>query len=179
VGLLPWIPRHIQEVWIVVFGERKGGRAAAVGVLLGLTLLAATVAWYPTGQQDAGPPETSAQAAAVQVGSTAGVLGPSARAGWRKASPITRGQDLGLRFRPDERAPAYGGVIGPGGGQVEPREQANFRPVAPRKKPTYEELQAREQASVPRRPMPSAAPYPGLPPYLPPRLPPPYPGAPW
>lgn len=155
----------------MVFGERKGGRAAAMGLLLGIPLLVLAVAWYPGGRHNPGPPETITETLTEQVSPPAGGPGPTARAGWRKASPITRGQDLGLRFRPDERAPAYGEVIAPGGGQAEPREQANFRPLAPRRKPTYEELQAREQTPEPWRPPMPPAPYPVLPP--------PYPVAPW
>jgi hypothetical protein len=159
----------------VVFGEHKRGRAAALGLLLGLPLLAATAVWSWAGRADSdAQSQHLVELAPAQSRAAAGSPGPALRAGWRKASPITRGQDLGLRFRPDERAPAYGEVIAPGGGRGEPREQADFRPVEPRRKPTYEELQAREQATEPALRMPSV-PYPALPP----PLPPPYRPAPW
>jgi hypothetical protein len=143
-------------------------------LVLGVPLLAAALFWYPADSQIPGAPARPADNAPAHAPPAAGVLGPSSRAGWRKASPVTRGQDLGFRFRPDERAGTYGEVIVPGGGQAEPREQANFRPVEPRRKPTYEELQAREQAAEPVPRMPPAS-YPALPP----ALPPPYPVAPW
>ena len=87
------------------------------------------------------------------------------RAGARKAVPITRGQELGLRFRPDERASPYDQSHLPADG-VTPSEgfaelHSQFRPARPKRKPTYEELQAddlREQIG----PGP-AMPYPGMP----------------
>ncbi len=86
------------------------------------------------------------------------------RAGARKAVPITRGQDLGLRFRPDERDSTYGQSITPGsGGGVDafPSElHSQFRPTQPKRKLTYEELQA-GQASPPQ--MAPAMPYPMMP----------------
>ena len=58
------------------------------------------------------------------------------RAGARKAVPITRGQELGLRFRPDERASPYGQSVMPHDGGAADRysEQlhSQFRP-APRR----------------------------------------------
>ena len=97
----------------------------------------------------------------------------SNRAGARKAVPVTRGQELGLRFRPDERESPYGqgvapqGSVGTEGYASELHSQ--FRPRQPRRKPTYEELQA-ESAS--RTPMQGPAmPYPMMPaPPMPPYL---------
>ena len=86
------------------------------------------------------------------------------RAGARKAVPITRGQELGLRFRPDERASPYDQSGFPGE-RVAPTEGASelhsqFRPAPRKRKPTYEELQADDL----RQPMPGPVmPYPTLP----------------
>lgn len=86
------------------------------------------------------------------------------RAGARKAVPITRGQDLGLRFRPDERDSAYGpSGAAPTGGTADafPAElHSQFRPTPPKRKPTYEELQA-GSASQPQ--MAPPMPYPMMP----------------
>lgn len=87
------------------------------------------------------------------------------RAGARKAVPITRGQELGLRFRPDERASPYDRSGLPADGVKSAEDFADlhsqFRPARSRRKPTYEELQAdnlREQS------MPGPAmPYPTMP----------------
>lgn len=157
-------------------GARKRGRFLAIGVLAGLSLLIAAP-WQAGDRERAGSATEAPEVAAFESASRAGAPGPSSRAGWRKATPVTRGQDLGFRFRPDERAPAQGEVIAPGGVQGEPREQADFRPIEPRRKPTYEELQAREQVSGSVAPPPSvpAMPYPMLPPPPPPF----FPVAPW
>jgi len=91
------------------------------------------------------------------------------RAGGRKAVPVTRGQDLGLRFRPDERDSPYGQSGAPSddsrSGNYQSELQSQFRPIPSRRKPTYEELQAGGVS-----PQPSVAPvmpYPALPPPLP------------
>jgi hypothetical protein len=88
------------------------------------------------------------------------------RAGARKAVPVTRGQDLGLRFRPDERASPYGQAGVPDGQRgpiaAEPDLQSQFRPTQPRRKRTYEELQA-EQAPDRLPPVGPMMPYPALP----------------
>ena len=87
------------------------------------------------------------------------------RAGARKAVPITRGQELGLRFRPDERASPYdqshlpADAMKPSGDLLELHSQ--FRPAPQRRKPSYEELQA-ESLREPPVPGP-AMPYPALP----------------
>jgi hypothetical protein len=92
-------------------------------------------------------------------------LVPDGRAGARKAVPVTRGQELGLRFRPDERASPYGQTTFPPSGAdpgLSPELQSQFRPTPKRRKPSYEEMQAE---SLP--PQPFAAPvmpYPALPP---------------
>jgi len=92
------------------------------------------------------------------------------RAGARKAVPVTRGQELGLRFRPDERESPYGQAgLPPGdasGGLYSPELQSQFRPTQKRRKPSYEELQAE---SAPPQPMPAPVlPYPIItPPPLP------------
>ena len=93
------------------------------------------------------------------------------RAGARKANPVTRGQELGLRFRPDERASPYpdDSPVAPASGSQAP-EQAQFRPTGPRRRATYEELQATEV----QRPLPVApSPYAPLlqPPVMPPQWP--------
>ena len=87
------------------------------------------------------------------------------RTGARKAVPITRGQELGLRFRPDERASPYGQPVAPQGDVGSDRYDAElhsqFRPTQPRRKRTYEELQA---AEIPNPPVPGhATPYPMVP----------------
>lgn len=88
------------------------------------------------------------------------------RAGARKAVPITRGQELGLRFRPDERDPlvrqAYP-QLQAGEGYRERFELPagqQFRPIPKKRKPTYEELQAESRLEEPDLP---ASPYPMLP----------------
>jgi hypothetical protein len=97
--------------------------------------------------------------------------GPGARArtGSRKAVPITRGQELGLRFRPDERDPYAGAPAFPAEPNRQPTfgaDDPQFRPVQKRRKPTYEELQAEQAASQsPVQPPPQYGP--GLPPTLP------------
>ena len=79
--------------------------------------------------------------------------------------PITRGQDLGLRFRPDERETPYAQTPAPydaGAATGYPSElHSQFRPLKQRRKPTYEELQAEQQPPQPvARP---AMPYPVMP----------------
>jgi hypothetical protein len=95
------------------------------------------------------------------------------RAGARKAVPITRGQELGLRFRPDDRASPY---AQPGTAASQPASpygaaqqelQSQFRPLAARRKPTYEELQAETAPGRPQMPAP-VMPYPAFPAPLPP-----------
>lgn len=92
------------------------------------------------------------------------------RAGARKAVPITRGQELGLRFRPDERASPYGQSVlpqGDGASAVQSEQlQSQFRPTRPKRKPTYEELEA-ERAAVQPQQIGPAMPYPMLPQPLP------------
>lgn len=101
---------------------------------------------------------------------------PAERAGVRKAVPITRGTELGFRFRPDERESPYGqggvsGAVSPSATQDSLHSQ--FRPVQPRRKPTYEELQ---QAADPADPYGAAErmPQPVMP--YPPMIPPGMPG---
>jgi hypothetical protein len=96
----------------------------------------------------------------------------SARTGTRKAVPITRGQELGLRFRPDERDPLQGRVppSAPVPGALgAPADSPAFRPLERRARPTYEALE-NERRATESRPAPPLA-YPGLVP--PPTLPPP------
>ena len=87
------------------------------------------------------------------------------RSGARKAVPVTRGQELGLRFRPDERESPYGQSAAPQG-NLESEGYASelhsqFRPARPKRKPTYEELQAGSASAQPMlRPM---MPYPVMP----------------
>jgi hypothetical protein len=94
------------------------------------------------------------------------------RAGMRKAEPATRGQELGLRFRPDERESPYYGQSAPPpgsweGGAAAAEAQAQFRPTERKRKPSYEELQS--EASPPVPPVGPMLPYPSM-------LPPPLPG---
>lgn len=91
------------------------------------------------------------------------------RSGGRKAVPVTRGKDLGFRFRPDERESPYGqSAMPPDGDQSDAYQselQSQFRPAQNRRKLTYEELQAE---SVSPQPMVAPAmPYPTMPPPLP------------
>lgn len=75
------------------------------------------------------------------------------RAGVRKAVPVTRGQELGSRFRPDEREPVqgiYSGAV-PGSAAIGDMQQ-QFRPIAPRRKPTYEEFEAQRRSTAPAAP---------------------------
>ena len=63
------------------------------------------------------------------------------RAGARKVVPITRGQELGFKFRPDDRASSQGQAgVSPGYSNFGGEPQSQFRPVEPRRRPTYEEL---------------------------------------
>jgi len=85
------------------------------------------------------------------------------RAGARKAVPVTRGQELGLRFRPDENASPYTQQAPTAlqRGTLQPEMQSQFRPLAPKRKPTYEELQAEsDPQALPAMP---AMPYPPMP----------------
>lgn len=76
------------------------------------------------------------------------LFGGPQRAGARKAVPITRGTELGFRFRPDEREAPYGQTGATGGvpGSLpSPELQSQFRPTRPQRKLTYEELEARRR----------------------------------
>ncbi|MCB1774562.1 MAG: hypothetical protein KDI88_13175 [Gammaproteobacteria bacterium] len=88
------------------------------------------------------------------------------RAGARKAVPVTRGQELGLRFRPDERDPIAGqgtsGQIGQEAvGRFTTPGDSAFRPLPRERRRTYEDIQAESQAG--EIPMVPAMPYPMLP----------------
>ncbi len=88
----------------------------------------------------------------------------SERAGARMAVPITRGQELGLRFRPDERAgsgdqPSLPRTQHPDA--ADPELHSAFRPIRPNRKPTYEELHAGPR--VERLPAMPTMPYPMMP----------------
>lgn len=106
------------------------------------------------------------------------LLSGDARVGARKAEPVTRGQELGLRFRPDDRDSTQGQLVLPStglapGGGMGSQDQTPFRPVQPRRKPTYEELQADTGTALPPQPMMaypplSAPPLPVYPPIFPP-----------
>jgi hypothetical protein len=91
----------------------------------------------------------------------------SPRAGMRKAEPATRGQELGLRFRPDERESPYYGQSAPppageGGYAPAAEPQAQFRPTPRRRKQTYEEMQSESPPAGP--PVAPLLPYPSMPP---------------
>lgn len=98
------------------------------------------------------------------------------RAGSRKAVPVTRGQELGLRFRPDDRDPYYASpgltVERPGVAPPGVSDHA-FRPTPRKRRPTYEELQAGQQSRPP------AFPATGYPAAIPPPLPMPPTGVYW
>jgi hypothetical protein len=85
------------------------------------------------------------------------------RAGARKAVPITRGTELGFKFRPDEREAPYGQAgsgSGIPGALPSPDLQSQFRPIRPRRKPTYEELEARQRPQAEIPPVQPLMPYP-------------------
>lgn len=103
------------------------------------------------------------------------------RAGARKAVPVTRAKELELNFRPDEREPVYGGIgVGPAGGAMG-ADHPDFRPTRPRRRPTYEELQAERLPPEPWTGSSSAHPAPVPYPTAPPLPMPPVPtyGVPW
>lgn len=86
--------------------------------------------------------------------------------------PAPRGQELGPRFRPDARASdapvqPFGSPSLTGAGQTSPTPPAQFRPVAPHRRETYEQ---RQQAPVGQPPWPQGQglSYPMLAPPLPP-----------
>jgi len=86
------------------------------------------------------------------------------RSGSRKAVPVTRGQELGLRFRPDERDPSQQHLVVPDPadtGRYPSAGQGQFRPIERQRKPTYEQLQAERDRPPPVRGQYS--PYPMLP----------------
>ena len=85
---------------------------------------------------------------------TAAPLIATPRAGVRKAEPATRGQELGLRFRPDERESPYYGQSGPppdarGDRAFSSESQSDFRPIPRRRKRTYEDLQSELSPPIP------------------------------
>lgn len=104
---------------------------------------------------------------------SAGVWAPSSRSGGaglireertgaRMAVPIVRGGELGLKFRPDERADSQGQPTSSHAqnpGILDSDLHSNFRPIRPSRKPTYEELYVAPQSL---QPVP-AAPYPMMP----------------
>ncbi len=86
------------------------------------------------------------------------------RAGSRKAVPVTRGQELGLRFRPDDNASPYSqpGFAPTDHGQPgSDALQSQFRPIPKRRKRTYEEMQS-EMTSAPPQGLAPIMPYPML-----------------
>jgi hypothetical protein len=86
------------------------------------------------------------------------------RAGSRKAVPVTRGQELGLRFRPDDNASPYSqpGFAPTDTGQPgSDALQSQFRPIPKRRKPTYEELQS-DMTPAPPQGLAPIMPYPML-----------------
>jgi len=93
------------------------------------------------------------------------------RAGSRKAVPVARGQELGLRFRPDDNASPYSqpGFAPTDTGQPgSDALQSQFRPIPKRRKRTYEEMQSGMTSAPPQGlapimpyPMPGAPPLPG------------------
>lgn len=172
-------------------------RLLSLGILLGLLSLAVLVLspWPGPQAAQAGTPGLFAQVdraprpAASHGGlrrssppswrprTSASPLHGAERAGSRKAVPVTRGQELGLRFRPDDNASPY---AQPGFAPTDPARpgldalQSQFRPIPKRRKPTYEELQsemapAPQPGVAPMMPYPlGAPPLPGYGPYPPP-----------
>lgn len=112
----------------------------------------------------------SRQHAAAPRAASRGSIVLGDRAGARKAVPITRGQELGLRFRPDEAESPYAQGSGlpaqSDGGASSTTDQSQFRPTQPRRRKTYEELQAEEwqQQAMPPLPYPPLPPAPMMPP---------------
>lgn len=84
----------------------------------------------------------------------------------RKAVAISRGQDLGSKFRPDERLGSGGyEVLMPSTGEVvspEPDLQSRFRPIEKRRK-RYEETEAGRESQRQLQLPPPLMPYPALP----------------
>lgn len=101
------------------------------------------------------------------------------RAGARKAVPVTRGKELGLQFRPDDSAGPYGQSAMPAAPPGAEQDHSQFRPLQPRRKPTYEELEMKADSQFQGPVLQPVLPYPPLP-ALPPRfpgmVPPPWPG---
>lgn len=94
------------------------------------------------------------------------------RSGARKAVPVTRGQAAGLRFRPDERDPLAGqpdALPQPPLGLAPP--DVDFRPIQPRARLTYEELEAQRRSVSPPSSQPGAFPSPMSPPVPPAPMP--------
>lgn len=68
----------------------------------------------------------------------------------RKAPPVNRGQELGLRFRPDHRRSRFDQSGGPDDAAPDAYQRglhAQFRPATTRPKRTYEQLQAQRAGS--------------------------------
>jgi len=115
----------------------------------------------------------------VQPGSWRNVAPVSGleRRGWRNARPLQATRDLVSQFRPDHRFEA----VMSGAGQAPPAAQnddlhAQFRPVQPRSRLTYEQMHpaAAEPMPMPAAPLAMpAVPYPAVP-YMPPPMPVPY-----
>jgi hypothetical protein len=129
-------------------------RLLSLSISLGLSCLAVLALSPWPGAQGAQAP-------------TPGLFGQVERAGSRKAVPVTRGQELGLRFRPDENASPYaqpGFAPSDTGRPGSDALQSQFRPIPKRRKPTYEELQS-EMAPPPQPGVAPMMPYPlGVPP---------------
>lgn len=87
----------------------------------------------------------------------------------RKATPVNRAQDLGLRFRPDPRRSPFdqsSAYTGESQDAARRRLHSQFRPAATQRKSTYEQLQAQRprMAGTPMvhyRPMSPPRGYPG------------------
>ncbi|MCB1800377.1 MAG: hypothetical protein KDI82_01690 [Gammaproteobacteria bacterium] len=92
------------------------------------------------------------------------------RAGARKAIPVTRGKELGLQFRPDDSAGPYGQSAVPAVPPGVEQDQSQFRPLQPRRKPTYEELEMQADSQFQGPVLQPVLPYPPMP-TLPPRYP--------
>lgn len=90
----------------------------------------------------------------------------------RSARPVSRASDLVSQFRPDRRYDEGEGKGRSGPGNAADADlHAQFRPLAPPVRRTYEQLyRAEPEPVVPRQPMMPVAPYPATP-YMPPPMP--------
>jgi hypothetical protein len=100
--------------------------------------------------------------AALPTGRMQAPLFSHGRGTARKAVPVAKGQNPGVRFRPERRQPMYGQPDTSNADPDQARLQSQFRPAQTGRRATYEELQ---YASVSRQRPPSGGmPYATAPP---------------